>query len=247
MAVTRALAWDLGLANAAAAAVQHLDGKLTLRGVRYMPTTADAKHPSASMDDARRLRELYVHAVEMVAAVRPNVIVMEAYTVYDTKWIEDLRVLASRLLATLGFGGRRSAPGALRSAAAFAQAATSPTLYTSMLDIAEGVDKTLAQAGKTRGRGAAAKVLSVQGVILSVAFQYDIPYLLQTPTQIRHALLNRPKGTKEEIAAAVRARLPDIEGACDAKGIPADKREHCLDAAAHALLGLDTFERYHRQ
>lgn len=247
MAVTRALAFDLGLANCAAAAVQRFDGRFSCRGVRYMPTASDPKHPSASMDDARRLRELYAHGVEMVAAVRPDVIVMEAYTVYDTKWVDDLRVLADRLLATFGYGGKRSAPGVLRSTAAFMQAAGSVTFYASVLDILEGTQKTLAQAGKTRGRGAAAKVLAVQGVILSVAFQYDIPYILQTPTQIRQVLLGRPKGTKEEIAAAVRARLPDVDAACDAKMVPREKREHCLDAAAHALLGIDTFERYHRQ
>lgn len=244
--MTRVLGIDLGLANPGFAAVEQTDTGVVLRGLRYVETQKDAKAASVFADDARRIHEIYDQVCELMARVKPDVVAMEGYAVYDTKAQDDMRDASRRLLATLGFTGadRR---GALRSGEELGKAAASARFMADMTDSATGLWNAIQAIGNTAGRGNAAKVLEVQGACLAVCWQTQTPHLLQTPGQIRTFLGCKPRASKLDVHAAVLARLPNLDELAAARGIPAGKREHVTDAAAHALLGLNTWHRRHRQ
>jgi Holliday junction resolvasome RuvABC endonuclease subunit len=238
----RALAFDLGLANFAAGAIESDDaGILHCRGVRLIRTAKDRgsghERVRAAMDDARRALEIADNVEQMIVGFKPDVIGYESYQVYDDATIDDLRAQCQRLLAVLGWTGRGLAPGVL------AALVTSPGTLVSVLQAISGL---LESAVRTRGRGDAAKVLLVQGVVIAAAHRHNIPHYAFLPTDLRRHLLGRVNGTKEDVENAVRAKVQGFDTACADKKIAKSNVNHVADAVGHATLTLETFKKYHR-
>jgi len=74
----------------------------------------------------------------------------------------------------------------------------------------------------------------VTGVIAAVAEVFpDVPFVWLQQHQVKRALLSRQKVSKEEMAVAVLARIPDLDE--HLQRVARTKREHLADAAAAIL------------
>ena len=88
-------------------------------------------------------------------------------------------------------------------------------------------------SGSQRARTAKTNGIAT-GVIASIREALpEVPFLWLHENQVKQALLGRHKASKDEIAAAVLERIPDLQEFLDE--VARTKREHLTDAAAAVL------------
>lgn len=98
-----------------------------------------------------------------------------------------------------------------------------------------GLETYVPLAGK--GGQGAFKVGQVYGMIHGLATSANRPVYAATPQDVRMAFLRKRSGTKSDVYDAVKKNCTGLDKALE-EHVPS-KREHVVDAIAHAILVLD--------
>lgn len=226
----RVIGVDPGLAKTGIAAVERTeDGRFVSRGVRLVETAPNTKRGQrVSADDERRIRAAFDEIRAAAAVFRPHALAVECYTVYGEKDTAKLKQVARDLV---NFVGSIPSPTTLAEPANLMRLAKQTAALKGQLD--EG-----SEVVGVRGRGKAAKTLAVYGAALTVAWSLDIPLFINMPVDIKIELCGRASASKQDVAAALRARVEGLEEQVLARVSATTKHEHVYDAAAHAVLGV---------
>jgi Holliday junction resolvasome RuvABC endonuclease subunit len=230
-----ALAWDPSL------------GAWSCGGAKISVAAKDTSKTRlrAAADDTRRIREHYETICAAIEQVKPCVIGVEAYTIYDTKEYEHLRDVASGLVGFLGLkkGAKAAAAGGgvFDSASSFVTALHNGQ-WTDFLNhigrLAEAVDAFRF----VRGRGDAAKTYGVYTAVMCAAFRYGLPIYEFYPVELKKAATGVGRGSKDDVATGLSARIPNLQAEIEAISA-ASLRNHAYDAAGHAMMALLEYHR----
>lgn len=86
-----------------------------------------------------------------------------------------------------------------------------------------------------RNAGSSAKVGLAWGVVIGVAYRFQVPIVQASPQQIKKVLCGRKDASKEDVIAAVEDRFPGVEWPS-----PASVVEHAADAVGAVLACTDS-------
>ena len=217
-----ALGVDPGFANTGVGAVSLVDGQLVSRGVRVLQTTKGAdKQFRAGQDDARRLRELFEGLTECFDLLRPDVLGVEAYTVFTPRGVDALAQAGKRAVDSVraGLDPRRHIDDVARA-------------------LSDG------QSMRGVGLGQAAKTILVYGLAMSCAFARGVPVYVFTPADLKQRTTKRRSASKDAVGQALIERVNGLEAACET--LPVSRREHAYDASGHAVLALNEYIEWAR-
>lgn len=236
--MTTAIGFDLGTANLGWAVIETLDdgqgrvSGLTAKAAGVIHTHPDASYGRKTHDDLRRLREIHYACVALVKQHAPSVIGYESYAVFDAKENDDLREASRKMVGIFGNASKASmSPEQLR-------AALTGELFGKLLEQVSKMHDILQKMSATRGRGDAAKVLAVQGIISGIAFERHLGLRPFTPADLKRRAVGRTAATKEAVADRLCSMISGLEAAVSASTAPTH-RSHAYDAAGHAMLALE--------
>lgn len=238
------LGFDPGWAKTGIGAVaQHRDGSFVSAGVDLVLTSPDhtKKFQRQSVDDNRRLEVYFRAACAAIEKIRPDVIGVEQYTIFESNEYEELRKAAEAFVAFLGL--KRGAKPIFSSPAELAQAFASGDLFKKFLELLGDLSKAVDAFRQQRGRGAAAKTYGVYTAVCCAAYLYRIPIFIFRPVDLKKAVCGRPKASKEEVAAALIPRIVGLQEKVESKVRQVKLREHVYDGAGMALLALTEFTK----
>jgi Holliday junction resolvasome RuvABC endonuclease subunit len=222
-------------------------------GLSYIATQAvKGAGVKANESDRLRRRAIYDKLLTTCQKTSPSHICYEIYTVRENPWVDGLLRASKVVLADFELG-RADVAGLWGRPKDMAAKITTATWREATREHFAEVHKWVALAGRTAGRGRAAEVLAVQGVVEALAWQVGVPLIGHQPGERQRRLLGRATGSKEEIIAAVRAGLPgygealvkklgntttsDSASGVDISTMPVSTVEnHIADAAAHAWI-----------
>lgn len=233
-----ALGLDPGLRDLGISAVERFeDGSYRTRGVRVShtePTREKAfSQLRSSADDQRRLREHWTQITEAIQLIKPDVIGVENYLVFEPQDVAKLRDAASGLL---GFFGGSVAAEDLPSLLLHGDSA--PRLLERVEALRGAVNRNTRDA---IGLGQAAKTIAVYGTALGAAFTAGIPVFVFEPGD-RTRLVARRKGvSKEEVGAFVEQRVHGLGDYLRQHVRQKTRHEHAWDATAHAMLAAEQY------
>lgn len=205
----------------------------TSTGTSTKPGTPDSAFAARkSHDDLRRLREISAAVDRIVLEHHVGVIGFEQYTVFDDNNIEGLKDAAKRVVGIFG-GASKAAP----SSAQLVAALSLPTVFERLMSAVSDMGESIQKMRTTRGRGAAAKVLAVQGLVCRAAFEREIQVLPFSPADLKRRATGVSGGSKDDVMRG----LAKIVDAFDAglSYLPATHRNHAADAVGHALMALE--------
>lgn len=185
-----------------------------------------------SHDDLRRLREISGAVDRIIREYSVGVIGFEQYTVFDDTNIEGLKEAAKRVVGIFG-GASKAAPSSEQLIAALSVPTVFERLMSAVADMGESVQKMRT----TRGRGAAAKVLAVQGLVCQAAFAQDIRILPFTPADLKRRATGGSAGSKDDVMRGLAKIVDDFDAGL--LYLPSTHRNHAADAVGHALLALE--------
>lgn len=239
--MTRAFGLDLGYASTACALVEDAH----VIGVRLISTAKGHERGlRVAEDDARRLLEVRAEIVGSLERNAPPIVAYEEYRVYDDRTADSLREGASLLLAGLGWIGEGYGQGGFTVGQLLAVAREQGA---SLVEGCSRISEALKAASRTAGRGSAAKVLMVQGLVVAECSRLGILSVPFSPTDRCVRMIGRERASKNDIIDAVRAQTTGFDEAVRAKGYSAGAVNHLADAVAHALLGVDYVNRGHKR
>jgi len=89
-----------------------------------------------------------------------------------------------------------------------------------------------------RNASAAAKVAMSWGVIVSIAVRANLPIVQSSPQDIKLAVCDSKKASKEAMHVRLSNQYPEIVGLLE--HIPASRREHPVDALGAIVAALDS-------
>ena len=215
---------DPGFASTGIGAVEYVDGVYRSRGV-MLSVTEPAKGKGhtklrTTWDDERRVRLHWTAVTEAIAKLKPDVIGVEAYTIYEPKGAEDLR----------------------NTARAAARALQSPGLFGG--DLAASLNAAV-EASEHRGigLGQAAKTVLVYGVVLGAAYTVNCPVFIFHPFDIKQRIAKKRGASKDEVGAAIYQLVQGSQAHVEAKVRARTKHEHVTDALGHAVLALQEYRQ----
>jgi Holliday junction resolvasome RuvABC endonuclease subunit len=245
MDVVTAMGIDPGWAKCGIGAIHRFpDGSLKPGGVRLVKTgpNKDKRFEKlrVSMDDERRLREYYTAFCDAIQTVKPKVIGVECYTIFENANYTNLRSAAAKFLAFLGFGGRPAPLKASELIDQFRNEDVFTGFLTNLLALKDAVDKFKA----VRGRGAAAKTQMVYAAALCAAYQYNVPVYVFMPVDLKKAMCKRASATKKDVEDALCGMIPGLREEVDKRIGARTMHEHVFDAVGHGYLGLQTWEKW---
>ena len=194
------------------------------------------KKQRRSTDDERRIREAWVQVKDSVERFRPHALTIECYTVYGEKDVEGLKQAARELLDFIGtFPHPQLIFGEEANILRFAKACDK--LKKKLMEGSEVVGRA--------GRGKAAKTLAVYGAGLAIAWERSIPVFINMPIDLKTSFAKKASASKAEVAAALRAIVPNLEEEVSQKIAPSNQ-EHVYDATGHAILGIHHYDEMFR-
>ena len=244
--VTTALGIDPGLANNGIAGLRYYEAESRYEsaGVLYTHTPSPEKDAAwrksrKAAQDVYRLSQIWAHYQAAVDAVCPNVIGVEAYTVFDPKEIEQLKDASGALLHTLGADRtfpRDTVAERLRDPEVY------PEVEKSLMDLYSVRDSLRF----IRGRGDAAKVLMAYALVLATAYRHDIPVFAFMPADLKTQIVGRKSGSKEDTEAAICARVPNLRQVVEGTRIARGNQNHVYDATGHAYLAIQEALKWRR-
>lgn len=242
-----ALGVDPGLANTGIGAIAALpDGRVVSAGVEFIKTEKNKdkrfEHLRVSMDDARRLEEIHKGLTLAVDRIKPSVIGVETYTVFDSTDHTHLRDVAAAFVGFLGL--TRGAKPSFNDAAAFAAVFADPSLFGKFLEHLVALSESTDAFRVARGRGDAAKTYGVYTLVLSIAFARGIPIYAFMPVDLKKIACGRAQASKTEVADGLKLRIEGLEDKMTEKGVAKSKQEHCYDSSGHALLALLEYQKW---
>lgn len=235
---------DLGLANHGYALVRFTPDKgISCVGLSYVATEAQkTAGVTPNESDRARRRVIYDTLKKALTKTQPTHMVYETYTVRENPWIDGLLRASKGLLGhweirrtdPQGLWGRPVDLGAKLQTAAWRD---------NVRESFAAIHKAVALAGKVQGRGRAAEVLAVQGIVEALGFELGIPLIGAPPGARPGRLLGRPSGTKDDIIDAVRRGLPGYAeklaqriGVATLDATHYAIENHIADAAAHGWI-----------
>lgn len=241
---------DPGFAMTGCSAVAMLpDGSLLSAGAAMVRTEKNKdkrfERQRVSMDDSRRFREFYDAFSAMVEKMRPHVIGVECYTIFDPKNHDLLRENVQRFMAFLGLA--RGAKPAFTSPSEFLQALAAPGMFDQFLAHLIAMSASSDAFRAERGRGDAHKTFGVYLTVLNVAFRYNIPAYGYMPVDLKKFACGKASASKEEVIAALDVRVPNLRDKVTEKGIARGQHNHVYDATGHALLALNDFVAWQKE
>jgi Holliday junction resolvasome RuvABC endonuclease subunit len=247
--VLTALGVDPGWAKSGVAAVHRMpDGTLRAGGVRLLRTAPNKdkrfQRLRVSMDDERRLKEYYTGFVDAIETVKPKVIGIECYTIFESREYEKLRSSAAKFLSFLGLTGAGKAP--FSTPAEFLEMFRNEGLFTNFLGHLLDVKRAVDAFRVVRGRGAAAKTQMVYSAALCAAYQYGIPVFVFMPVDLKKWTCGRSSATKGDVEKALCARVTGLREDVDSRIKAKTMHEHVFDATGHGVLALVEYEKWLR-
>lgn len=246
--VATALGFDPGWRRTGIGAVHRLaDGRIISAGQRLVHTqTAKEKRFErlrVSMDDERRHREFYLAFCAAIEAIKPQVVGVENYTIYNPTEYERLRKVAGQFLAFLGLGQKTAKP-AFKTPTEFREIFSRETAFSKLLEQLGSLKEAVDAFKVKRGQGAAAKTYGVLVAVLCACYRYNIPVYVFMPADRTLRIAGKAHATKEEVEAALCRKIPglqdDVQGRIKAK----THQNHVYDGTAHALLALEEWEKW---
>lgn len=221
---------DPGLASLgfACVSIEPASGAERLVDLDVIETKPD-RTLSKTADDGRRWGILHAELERRIRHYGPSALGFETYTVFDSNNEQDIRLAGDRLVAALA---------GVRSASQLGPVLSEPAAASRFLDALTALREATGRVHTTRGRGAAAKVLGVVGIVYALAARFHLPVYAWTPSQGKRALLGKASGSKAEVESFLRERL----GAPPRK-IPASKANHAYDACMFAHLAAKEISR----
>lgn len=231
---------DPGLRDTGIGAVERFpDGSYRTRGVRCSHTepTKDKAFTRyrSSADEQRRLREHWVQIRNAIQLLQPNVIGIENYLVFEPIDVAKLREASSSLLALFG-GATTLGPQELSQLLQDAATAGRLLEYLRALAVAlQGNNRDSA------GLGNAAKTIAVYGAALGAAFSAGVPVLVFEPSDRVQKIGGRRGASKEEVGAAVEARVFGLRETIHEKVTQKTRHQHVWDATAFAILAAEEY------
>jgi Holliday junction resolvasome RuvABC endonuclease subunit len=231
------LGLDPGLRNTGISAVERFyDGTYRTRGVRVIVTEpskdkAFSRYRS-SADDQRRIREHWNHITAAIQLMKPNVIGIENYVIFEPPDIVGLKAAATDVLAL--FGG---APDGLSLDVIHAAISQLP-------DKLQALHKAVEKNTRTGiGLGQAAKTIAVYGAALGAAYAAGVPVLVFEPHDRTRQIGGRKGASKEDVGRAVEARVHGLAEQMAEKVRQKTLKEHAWDATALAILAAEEYVR----
>lgn len=234
-----AVGFDPGWAKTGIAAVRLFsDGRAECIGAAVVSTQKEHakrfERLRVSADDERRLREQHAAFCSVVEQVRPHVIGVEVYTIFESREYERLRDAGAALLSALGVK-----PGEKVTGSAVQDADAASRLLPALDDVSRAVDGFRLQ----RGRGDAAKTYGVYATVQAVAARYGVPCYGFMPVDLKNAVCGtkRTGRTKDDVGAGVRRLVAGVDAQLDLAKVAPSLRNHADDAVGHALLALRAY------
>jgi Holliday junction resolvasome RuvABC endonuclease subunit len=226
---------DPGFASTGIAAVARMDdGTLRSLGAKVVRTSPSKDKCftklRTSMDDERRVRIYWTEITDAIQRMRPNVIGVEAYTIYEPRGTAALKEAAAALLAIIPAG----TPGDYLT-----ELAKNRGLAKAYLDRLADLSEAL--RGEIRGgigMGAAAKTILVYGTALGAAFTASIPVFVFQPSDLKQAFGGTRSASKDEVGEGLYRIVTGMREHVAAKVPQTTLREHAQDAMGHAVLAV---------
>lgn len=233
-----AVGFDLGTANFGWAVVRrdipdpNVGATLRLVAAGVVHTHADVTFGRKSNDDVRRLHEISLAVRRILTEHSPGLVGFENYVVFDDANIETLKESARRVVGIFG-GVTKAAPSPEQLAAAL----TSATIFGNLMGAVVEMGESLKLMRATRGKGAAAKVLSVQGLVCQAAFDRNLPVLPFTPADLKRRATGGKAASKEDVMRGLASFVSGFDAGL--AYLAPTHRNHAADAVGHAVLALE--------
>lgn len=224
------------------------DGSTTYdsQGVELVVTEPNKEKRFESMrvalDDVRRIQVYYDATVRLIEILRPRVIGVETYTIYDSKEYTNLRKAGADVFEALGVTPKVAADTTLPELPPAEDARAEP-FRKELVKLAKAVDKFR----EVPGRGQAAKTYGVYCAVLSAARQHKIPIYPFAPIDLKKRACGRPKATKDEVAGGLVRTIRGLQNAVTTKIRATTRHEHAYDASGHGLLALEYYMAWQRE
>ncbi len=231
-----ALGIDPGLASTGIGCVDRTaDGQYVSRGVRLSRTEpARGKQftrARTSEDDQRRVREHWNAVQSAIETIRPSVVGIENYTVYEPREVTETRKIVQDLLGLLPAG----TPTELTSACI----AHADRFHRLVEDL-----RSLAGGGRGGiGLGQAAKTVMVFGAALAAAYAAGVPVFVFQPADLKVRFGGRRGASKEDVGRGAEGVVQGLADVVRQKVPQKTLQEHVWDASAHAVLAADEYHR----
>lgn len=189
-----------------------------------------------SMDDARRIQIIWSHVNSVIELLKPDVIGVEAYTVYEPKEGRLLKDAAADILESVPLAAPPSADGAV---------VTAPPLsidinFTKLTKLREA----LAVQKGGPGLGQAAKTILVYGVVLGAAYKAGVPVFVFSPSDLKTTFGGSRGASKDDVGAGLVRIVHGLDAQLAEKVPQKTLREHAQDATGHAVLALRELRQY---
>jgi Holliday junction resolvasome RuvABC endonuclease subunit len=245
--------FDPGFAYTGIGAVAVLaDGRRLSAGVELIRTEPEKRkqfeHLRVSSDDNRRHDVYYDAACSAIERLRPVVVGVETYTIFESREYEHLRDAAKGLLEVLALD-KKDAPSPLdlKTIDDIFERAQQATGVSD-----EELDRTfrarLAKLGKAhddfriqRGRGNAAKTYGVYRSVCCAARRYGVPVYGYMPVDLKKYACGKAKASKEEVAAGLGRRIELLHEKVHEKVRAASLHNHVYDASGVADMALEAY------
>ena len=226
---------DAGTAHTGLAAIHVSDNRVARpHWCAFIKTKLDraaSRRSGRALDDQRRLFEVIDPILSAIGTMRPAMVAYEEYTTYDSTEIVKVKDVAKRMLAeAVDFGIIEADNGR--------QLHQAPT--DECLDLLRGhlrQARTALGDGNqfvgVRGKGRAARTLTVVGSIITACRVYGVQAVPQYAAQLKRRFpLKGKTGTIEGVCAI----LPGTEEMLAQCRVPPSDWNHVYDAWGHALL-----------
>lgn len=250
------LGYDPGWAKHGQAGVVMMpDGKLVSAGVDFHLVEKgkgkEFEKLRVSVDDNRRMKTHYEMACQAIEKLKPDVIGVECYTIYESQEYVKLRDAAAKFLEFLGLAGQLTAASRARAQALNASSDDfAIAIRDGWSDFTRTLNLVRAAVDKfrvVRGRGDAAKTYGVYAAVCCAAFRYNIPTYVFLPMDLKMAACGKRSATKEEVMVALGMKIEGLHEKVHSKIRRAAFHEHVYDAAGHGMLAVQTYARFLRE
>jgi Holliday junction resolvasome RuvABC endonuclease subunit len=243
------LGFDPGFATTGVGAVALLpDGRHISAGVELIITEKNKdkrfEHLRVASDDVRRLLELYERACAAIERVKPKVVGVENYTIFESREYERLRDRASELMGFLGIVKGQLPPEVLeleKLTAVLALDGRHNEMVNKLAALGKAVDDFRIQ----RGRGQAAKTYGSYTAVCCAAARYGIPVYPFMPLDLKK-FCGKNSASKEEVIASLGGRVEGLAEKVAAKIRAKSVWNHVYDATGHGMMALREYMRWMR-
>lgn len=232
---------DPGLASTGIGAIERFpDGSYRCRGVRVSRTQPNKDKAFTKMrtsaDDQRRIRDHFNQIYGAIQLLKPHVIGIEAYTIFEPNDIARMRESAERVFQALAPGNSQILPAAMRPLLDNPAVldALAPQLIAFQMALAQNTHDHM-------GLGQAAKTIAVYGAALAAAFTAGVPVFVFQPYDLKKRFGGRKGASKEEVGAGLELIVHGLKENMASKVPQKTLKEHAWDGTGHAILAADEY------